>query len=488
MIKNTHLKSEDDLSEISFNPIQPDIKSRFSSSLEEMIFRINSPTEDRSLSTQSFVQKNITPGFVSPSKEECLTALGRTSTESLPSEKMEEIVAKWDKQKVREEKIETIAQRVHSSSPFPIEEAKSLVRRAFSFEKGTISRQDSSLIVGRLNSGEVIIGEKAPSALADGANVNVYEVTDFAATAEKVNHFVLKIQKYRSESGLSQEDELLNIAHEGACSPHIISPLEGRVIDRLSLNISEALQKKEGRDMIDLFNARDLYPMPPVEIIWQGVREARFRLREKGIIHLDNKLENLVVSLDGQTVKMIDLDKAFLKTTIPQNIETTREITPMEGMFWIKTLLHARVLLKLAQDNPTRVTTEAKTWLKNIKTILAEGSDLKLQPLLEKEFYDTAEKIENFHDGLLVWRYVNVMNGGVAEVPFGKHFTTQETWFQKAVSSTGRVFPFLEPKNFESQAPEIKEAITTLLDPSPFLRIFNKAKLLDENFDLRFKG
>lgn len=480
---------ETNFREIIFIPIQTDKESRFTSCLEEMISQINFPEENTSLSAQRFVQKNIVTGSILSTKEDCLRALSQTRKEHLPAEKIDDVIRRWDKQKIRERKIEEVAQRVHTLSPFPLQEAKSLTRRAFSFQKGIIARENETRIVGRLNSGDVIIGQSESSPMSQGANVTVYGVTNFAATAEKVKDLVLKIQKYRSESGLSQEDELLNIAHGESPSPFIISPLEGRVIDRLSSNISEALQKKEGPDMVDFLNSIDSFSkIPSAEIIYRGVQEGRCRLREKNIIHLDNKLENLLISLDGQSVKIIDLDKAFLKTTIPQAITTTPQTTPMEGLFWIRMLLEAKHLLKMAQINPATVTKEEKIWLKDIKTILAKGRELKLDPLLEEEFNDTAKNIENFHDGLLFWKYINFTNGGNPEDnPFGKHFTPT-TWFQKVVKSDGNVFPFLEPKNFESQTPEIKEAITKLLDPAPFLGIFNKAKLIDENFALRFKG
>lgn len=435
---------------------------RFEALKMQMIADLNSSQEDKALLIQEFIQNSwANASETLPSKQESLVFLQGKEWQNLSFEQMQNLTIRWEESKTLEGKLEELAARVQKTTQTSLAIAKMHVKDAHSYKKGTIFRSENT-VVGRLESGDLLVGIRDPNLLSYGGNVEVYSVTNLIARVETVAHFVLKIQTDPAKANLLQEDRLLKVIHAETKVPYIASPLAGRVWDFSEKKILEALQEREGLDLFTL--ACNKGPLVPgAELVLESLQEARKKLREKGVVHLDNKLENMVLSWDRTVVKMIDFDKSFLKGPIPEIFGGTPHTCSIEARLWLGVLSTARCLL--AQGARTE---EENKWIAKVQTKCPSG--------IEQEFYDTAEKMEDFQDGFLLWRYVSLLNGGnPLEVPYKKE-TSNEKKHQRIVDDEGKAFPFLQPKGFKNESQKIQDVIVKYLNPEPFIEMHQKYK------------
>lgn len=437
-----------------------ELRSEF---LQEMITQINSPREEESALVLDFIGKNVEAIKNPVTKEWCLSFFQSNCWHSLPLEDIQNIRGRWEKRKDFEIKLKELAAKVQRATQTPLDLAKIRVKDAYSCKKGTIFRFENT-VYGRLESGDLLVGIRNPSILSCGGNVKVYSVKNLVAKAGKVKRFVLKIQRDLEKANLLKEDRLLKIVHAEGLFPYLASPLEGRVWNFSQGNIKEALQEREELDLFTLVTNKEKN-FPDIELVLQCVQEARKKLREKDIMHLDNKLENMVLSWDKTTVKMIDLDKCFLKSDLPLGWGGTPKGSSIEAALWLSVLLDAKN--RLASDS--LLTEEENEWISKVQANCPSGID--------EEFCNVAEKMEDFQDGLLLWEYVSLSSGSKRPTIPYKIQKYRGEGFQRVINDQGLPFPLKLPEKFKNQSIKIQQAILRYLEAGPFIEISRKYKM-----------
>lgn len=377
---------------------------------------------------------------------------------------MERFVEQWKEEPV----IREIALRVQKAGNMALEEAVLLTRQAYSHQEGNISTRDT-IVLGRLDSGEVVVGAREKKPLGTGGSLRVYALSNLAAKTTEATRYVFKELMVPAKSALSREHAILQTVHAQEQALHVVSPLVGRVTN-ISGNVTAAIQEMEGKDIFWLLG-RNNPNLPSIEVFAEGVLGARKQLREKGLYDLDAKFENFVLSRDEKTVKRIDAGGAFTRENLPVNYFPTRTLglMPKEGEAFLNILIDA--LLDLDKFNS--LTDPQKERLKKIISVLKPGAhhEREYKEILLKEYFELVEKIEDFQDGLMLWLYADrhgrspYFQENKKDSPHSMFFVRQE-----------KAHPFQKPMHWDFLKEEMQKKIKKLLDSAPFVEINNKLK------------
>lgn len=435
-----------------------------------------------------FLRENIEKKV--SSKEECFFLLQREKRKiacallmlekNHPSslEGVQTLAAAWKNKTLQEEEMQKVAKRVAETAKIPFPIAIMHVREASKQERGSLFRRDF-IVVGRLDSGDLFVGKFHERVLGHGENLNVHAINDFTAEAGKINRYVFKRQKREDKDGLLHEDTMLKIIHGAGRFPHIASPLIGKTFVGLRRNITEALQEREGPDIFTLLAKKDSRLLS-VEVLWTAVKAARTHLREKGIGNLDVKIENLVLSSDGRTVKLIDLDKAFMKRPVIQEIRGfTPDSLPLEGLKWLANLIYLKDQLT-DWDNFSLEKLQGLSLMasRNLET----ENKKEFEASLQNHMIDTVEKLEDFQDGFLLWLYINHRVGDSdRKGPYPEGSFNGDVC-NRVSNIQDDLYNFLKPHNFEEQPLFIQKTLKKHLNPMAFLDMKKKHRTIRAAF------
>lgn len=389
--------------------------------------------------------------------------LSRESILQKTSEELLEAITHPAKASIEMETVSLLAVRIEKVVGFKMDQAREMALQARNSPTGEIERHHSGLIVGKLEDGEWVIGQKTRQ-IGQGGTSSVYGFQNLASP-QKTGKFVLKELRNTAKSGpgLGKDHEVLTAVHGGSPSPHIASPLAGRMTQ---LNrVVFALQKREGLDLFYLIKDPN---RPSLSLVLEGIEAADERLQDAGFVDLDSKLENYVISSDGGTVLKVDLGAAF-KTTekvLLKNLVHTPFMMPREGLDWLDLLIRAKNNLV---DSPSE---ELDPVVQRVlKAIDSKEENLSPQKILDQEYEKTIARILTFQKGLMAYQYIAK---GENAYPYSKgDFSYQKLSERK--DGMVKSLSFFPPQNWDQESGEMQRKVMDWLDPSPFIQMRNQS-------------
>ncbi|PRP76030.1 putative 5-amp-activated protein kinase [Planoprotostelium fungivorum] len=195
----------------------------------------------------------------------------------------------------------------------------------FSLEFGTVGREEPTLRMvekERKSVGDYVVGEVIGQGAFSKVNLGLHKNTGEKVALKFIDHHALDID----EKTIKREIDI----HRQLNHPHIVKLIEVIEGNKICL----VLEYVEGKDLIDFLDERPDGKLPEVEAIkfFRQISAAVCHLHEKGVVHRDIKLENIMITKDG-TCKLIDFGFAshwnptqLLKTPCGSSVYVAPEI------------------------------------------------------------------------------------------------------------------------------------------------------------------